>query len=513
MNPSQRIVFNTAAAYTRSMVGAGLALFSARWVLNALGQTDFGLFSVVGVVIIFITFLNGVMAASAGRHFAFAVGQGKPEEVNRWFNAALSIHLFLAIALIIVGWPIGEYAIAHILTIPTERVTACRWVFRISLISAFVSMVSIPFVAMFTAMQRITVISAWGILYSIMTFVLAWFLLYAPGDRLIFYAAGMVVILVIVQSAQIIFAMAIFSECKIIYKLWFDRYRVKEIYSFASWILIGSFGGILRDHGSAILLNLQFGPKINAAYSIANQVSAQTNQLTSAMLGALSPEITGSEGRGDRKRMLDLAQRASKFGTILVMLFAIPLIAEIDYILTIWLRIPPPHTALFCQLILATYLLDRLSAGYMLAVQAHGRIAAYQATLGIILVLTLPIAWVFLRMGSPPTSVGIAFVVTMVAVSTGRVFWVRRLLGVPVSRWLKVVVFPSTIVAIAAIAVVTVPRLLLSPSPFRLVITTVVGITTILVTTWFLALGNDERRFAKQNIRCLAIKMGIKFTD
>ncbi|MGA2915468.1 MAG: hypothetical protein ABSE89_05530 [Sedimentisphaerales bacterium] len=501
MNPSQRIVLNTAATYTRSVLSAGLVLFSSRWVLNALGQSDYGLFSVVGSIIVFITFLNAVMAGSAARHYAFSIGQGDLLEVNRWFNAALSIHLILAAVLVLIGWPVGEYVIAHILTIPADRISACIQVFRVSLVSAFASMVSIPFVAMFTAKQRIAELAAWNMFYSLMTFVLAWILTSAPGDRLLFYAVGMVGILVFVQFAQVFWAVAIFHECRINYHQWLDKHRFKEILSFACWNLIGSFGSILRNQGSAILLNIQFGPKVNASYGIANQVSAQTDQLAAAMIGAFSPEITTSEGRGDRTRMLSLAQRANKFGTLLVLLFAIPLMVEMDYILKIWLREPPLHTALFCQLILATFIIDRLSVGNMMAVNARGKIAAYQATLGTCLVLTLPLAWIFLKLGAPPTSVGVAFIITMIAVSAGRVLWVRQLFAMLVSQWLGAVVLPSLIVGSAALFAAMAIRWLMPVSLARLVCVTAVSIVTALVTAWFLALDKGEREFFGQNLR------------
>ncbi len=118
MTPSQRIALNTIATYSRSVFAAALGLFSTRWVLGALGQSDFGLFAVVGSIITFIVFLNGVMAGSAARHFAYSIGEGDTEQVNQWFNAALSIHLILPVALIMVGWPIGEYCIDKVLTIP-----------------------------------------------------------------------------------------------------------------------------------------------------------------------------------------------------------------------------------------------------------------------------------------------------------------------------------------------------------------------------------------------------------
>lgn len=403
--------------------------------------------------------------------------------------------------MILIGWPVGEYVIAHVLTIPGDRISACLWVFRISLVPASVSMISVPFIAMYTAKQHIYKLAVWNMIYSFMTFVLAWFLTRAPGDRLLFYAVGMVGILVFVQFAQIFLAVAIFHECRINHRQWFDRYRFKKILSFAGWNLIGSSGAILRDQGSAVLLNIHFGSKVNAAYGIANQVSAQANQLAAAMIGALSPEITTSEGRGDRTRMLSLAQRASKYGTLLVLLFAIPLMVEMDYGLKIWLRAPPLRTALFCRLILATFIIDRLSVGYLIAISAYGNIAAYQATIGTCLVLTLPLAWIFLRSGAPPTSVGFAFIITMVAVLAGRVFWVRRLLDVSPSQWVGTVVLPCGTVAAATTLMALIPRLLLPTSFTRLVCVITMSIAATLLTTWFLALDKSEREYFAQNLR------------
>jgi O-antigen/teichoic acid export membrane protein len=506
MNPSQRIVLNTAATYARSLLAVALALLSSRWVLNALGQTDFGIFSVVGSLIVFIEFLNSVMAASAGRHFAFAIGQGNYAEVNRWFNAALSIHLCFALVLTLIGWPIGEYLIAKVLTIPADRIPVCLGVFHVSLISAFVSMLAIPFVAMFTAKQHIAELAVWGLLETILVFILSWFLMLASGDRLMFYAVGMVAILVFIQVAQIIRAVAVFCECNINVNQWFDKRRLREIFSFAGWNLIGGLGATLRNQGSAILLNLFFGPRINAAYGIANQVSSKTNQLAGAMMGAFMPEITSSEGRGDRRRMLALSLQACKFGTVLVIIFAIPLMVEIDYVLKLWLVEPPLHTALFCQLILCSFLIDRLSAGYMLAVNAHGRIAAYQATLGTILVFTLPLAWLFLKLGFAPTSVGVAFIITMAICSLGRVLWARHLFRIPVKIWLVSVFMPCLIVAVVAALGAIAPSLILQSSFIRFSLATSISIVATLLTAWFIALDLRERTFIVENKRRLLSK-------
>ncbi|MDD2466002.1 MAG: hypothetical protein PHI97_18550 [Desulfobulbus sp.] len=507
MKPSHRLVLNTAATYTRSLVGVGLALFSSRWVLNALGQVDYGLFSLVGSILVFIAFLNSVMAGSASRHFAYAIGQGESMEVNRWFNAALSIHLCLAVSLTLAGWGIGEHLIVHIFNVPPERIIVCQQVFRISLIPLFTGMLSIPFVAMFRAKQRIAELSVWDMMHSVLNFTLAWYLLQAAGDRLIFYALGMTAILVFYHSVQIIRAAVGFQECKLVFRQWFDKKRLTEIFSFAVWNLIGSLGAVLRDQGSAILLNLYFGPKVNASYGIAKQVSAQTGQLAGAMLGAFSPEITSREGRGDRAGMIDLSLRASKFGTLLVLVFLVPLVVEMEYVLRLWLVEPPQYTAALCRLILCTFLIDRLSTGFMLAINAQGRIAGYQATLGTVLVLTLPLAWLFLHLGFEPPIVGIAFIITMAACSLGRVLWARYLLNVPISRWVKTVVIPCGIVCALSTIAAFLPWWLFPSTFFRLVLVSGGSLAAYAISTWFVALDHRERTFFLQNIQKLRQKI------
>ncbi len=495
MNSSHRIIVNTAATYTRSVLALGLALFSSRWVLNALGQTDFGIFAVVGSLIVFVAFLNSVMAASASRHFAYSIGQGDPGEVKRWFNAAFSIHLCLAAGLVLSGWPIGEYVIENYLTIPADRVESCLLVFRISMAATFFGMVSVPFIAMFNAKQHISEIASWGMIQSVLTFILAFVLTRVSGDRLVFYACGMAMIPIFAQACQIFRAVFLFKECTVERRYWFDKKRLKEIFSFAIWNLIGSLGALLRNQGSAILLNIFFGPKVNAAYGIANQVSAQTNHLSAAMMGAFSPEITSCEGRGDRERMLSLSLRSTKFATILILLFAIPLMIETEYVLKLWLCQPPEYTAMFCRLILTTFLIDRLTSGYMLAVNAHGKIASYQATLGTSLLLTLPMGWLFLKLGYPPTSVGVAFIITMAICSLGRVLWVQRLLRLPATKWLTSVLFPCGLVGTASLSSGLLPRSFLSQSFIRLALTTTVCVVISLMATWLWALDAQERGF------------------
>ena len=507
MRPAYRLILNTSATYLRSVIGAGLALFSSRWILSALGQSDFGLFSLVGSILIFIAFLNSVMAGSSSRHYAYALGQGDPEEVNRWFNTAISIHLCLALILTLCGWISGEYLISNVLTIPDIRLDTCHLVFRISLISLFTGMTAVPFTAMFRAKQSIAELSLWDIALSSSNFIFAYLLLQFNGDRLKIYAIGITSILATYHCGQIIRATIAFKECKFNFNRWFNKGRANEIFSFAAWNLIGNLGTTLRDQGTAVLLNLYFGPRINAAYGIAKQVSSQTGQLAGAMLGAFSPEITSREGRGDREGMLTLSLRASKFGTLLILIFFVPLMMELDYVLHLWLISPPPYTTTLCRLILCTFLIDRLTTGYMLAINAYGRIALYQATVGTTLLLTLPIAWLILHLGARPNGIGIAFILTMIGCSCGRIFWAKRLLNSPVFAWIKKVAIPCLLTGSITTIITTFIFISFDPGFKRLLLTTITSLTVYAPTTWLLALDKNEKKFVKTNLNKLLGKI------
>lgn len=507
MKRTQIIVINTIATYTRSIFSIGLALFSSRWVLEALGQSDFGLFSVVGSIIIFITFLNGVMAASAARFFAYSIGEGDTKNVRRWFNSTLSIHVCFAICLTLLGWPIGEYVVSHYMTIPEGRMGDALWVFRFSLVSAFFNMVSVPFVGMFTAKQRIAEMAGYGMLQSLSTFSLAYILTRLHGDRFIAYAFGMSGIAIAIQVLLVARASFAFQECKIVFQEWFDFTQIKRIASFGGWMLFGNLAYMLRDQGTAMLLNIRFGTTVNASYGIAGQVSSATNQLSSAMMGAFSPEIITSEGGGDRKRMLSYAQRANKYGTILILLFAIPLLIELNYVLHLWLKNPPQYTAAFCILILVAFAFDRLTSGYMLAVAADGRIAAYQATMGGALLLTLPIAWFILKYGGSPPSVCIAFIVTALLGSFGRVLWVKHLLGVPIGDWLRYSVLPCFTVVFLSTIVGLVCTQIMPSTFYRLMCVCACTFATSLLTIWFFAADPGERNFFKNSARRICEKL------
>lgn len=508
MTESKRIVLNITATYGRSLFALACGLFTSRWVLMALGQSDYGLYGVVGGLTAFIAFFNSLMAGAVGRFYAFSVGQAKVagtqdeglEVCRQWFNTAVLIHTVVPLVLIAIGYPLGMWAVEHFLTIPPERVEACRWVFRFVCVSCFVGMVNVPFQAMYTAKQYIAELTIYSFVTTTLNVGFLYFMVTHPGDWLAKYALWTCLLSVVPQGLICLRALRVFSECRFNRAYLWDWRRTKALVNYAGWQFFGSFGAILRVQGIAILINKYFGPMMNAAMTIAGTVSAQSDTLAGSMVGAFSPAIMNARGSNDLEKMRRMAYRTCKIGTLLTLLFALPLALELPEILRLWLKQPPEYATGLCWAILAMVVVDKTAVGHMLAVNANGRVARYQMVLGTILILTLPLAWLFVALGWGVYAVGWAMVLTMMGCAWGRVWFARRLVGMSARYWLFHIFLPLVLLMVLSGGVGLLPQLFLDPSFWRVCLTTVVTEAVLLPTAWFLLLDRDERAFVLERL-------------
>ena len=501
MTENKRIALNIAATYGRSLFALVCGLFTSRWVLMALGQSDYGLYGVVGGLTLFIAFFNGLMATAVGRFYAFSVGQAKVagtqgeglEVCRQWFNTAVLIHTVVPLVLIAIGYPVGTWAVEHFLTIPPERVEACRWVFRFVCISCFVGMVNVPFQAMYTAKQYIAELTIYSFVTTTLNVGFLYFMVTHPGDWLAKYALWTCLLSVVPQALICLRAVRVFPECYFRWNYLWDWRRIGTLVRFAGWQFFGNLGYLIKAQGIAILVNKFFGPAYNATMGLANTVTAQTGTLTAAMNGAFTPAITTMAGANQHERMLAMTYRACKLGTFFCLLFALPLSLELDYLLRLWLKTPPPLLKDVTWLTLATLAVDETTRGFGVAVTARGRIAVYYVVLGLMNVMTLPIGWAGLVCGgSFLTLFAMILGVRVVAVCWSA--WLSRsLLGVSVRYWLRRIVLPLLLAVTLALAVGGVPRLLMDEGVLRLGAVGATCAATFLAVTWRAVLEPDER--------------------
>ena len=502
MTESRRIILNTLATYGRTMFSLALGLFSSRWVFQGLGKIDLGLFGIVGSLIVVIGLLNTVLRIAVSRYYAFTIGQARKmpveegrELMTQWFNAAFSLHVIFPAVLLTIGYPIGMYAIHHWLVIPPERMTACIWIFRISVLTAFINMSTAPFLALYSAYQLISELSIFGVIQTVLSFGFVYSMLSYSGDRLIYYGIGTAFISCLILGIQVVRAICHFDACRFRFRYFFDWRKFRSLFAYASWELFSCLGDMFRSQGAAFVINRHFGLGVNAAYGIANQVSSYTTSLSSAMIGALSPAITSAEGSGDRIRMLNLSFQCCKFGSLMILVFCIPLIIEMDEVLHLWLVNPPEWTNVFCRCILFAFVIHKLGWGHHLAISAHGKIGLYHFCIGTTSAMTLCFMLVLIACGYGVASIGYGFIASFLALTIERVLFARQLIGMSLRIWIAHVVLPVAFAAVTSYVLASCTRLVLSPSFLRVCLTTFISLVVLCSISWRFVLCSEEREF------------------
>jgi O-antigen/teichoic acid export membrane protein len=362
-------------------------------------------------------------------------------------------------------------------------------------------MINVPFNAMYTAKQYIAELTIYSFIQTTANAGFIYFMVTHPGDWLAKYALWMCVLAVVPQIIICLRAVKIFPECQFNLKYAWNRVFIKQLTSYALWYAFGCVGGISRGQGIQILINKYFGPSINASMSIANQVSAQTQTLASALQGAFSPAITTACGAGEYDKMRSLAFRTCKFGMLLGLIFILPLSLELDEILRIWLKKPPLYTKELCWPILAAALIDKSTSGHMLAVSAKGKIAVYQAFLGTVLILTLPVAWIFIKFGCGAVSIGWGILLCTSVCALGRVWFARSLVDMSARHWFFKFLCPVLMIILITGLFGYSTRFFMDSGLFRILVTTSLCGLVLLPLSWFILLDVSERQFLVDKIK------------
>lgn len=507
MSPNRRIFLNIVATYGRSLYTIAVGLFCGRWTLMALGQTDYGLMGLVGGLVVFVSFVNSLLSEAVGRFYAVSVGAAKNnpveglENCRKWFNTALLLHTVVPIVLIVVGYPLGMWAVEHFLVIPPERIAACRWVWRFSCMACFMSMVNVPFRAMYTAKQEIAELTVYAFATTTLNAVFLYYMVTHPGVWLAKFACWSFLLVAVPQVLINIFAFVKYPECRVRRAYLWNRKRTGEILTFATARFISGVAGMLTNQGQAILVNKYMGPVANAGMAIGNTVAGHSMTLAGSMSAAMWPAVANKAGEGDFEGVKRFALMVCRLSALLVLVFAIPLALEASEVIRLWLVNPPPFAVEICTAVLVSAVIDRMSGGLWMSILGIGtgvmRYSRWICWGGFTLVA---VAWVCFAFGLGMWSVVVAIITYGFVVVAIRVYMAHELVGYSVYEWVRRVCLPVLFITGITAMVGLLPRFSLAPSFLRVVATTLCCEAVFFPAIWFLVLDDAERSYVRARI-------------
>lgn len=495
---NKRIAKNTLHLYFRMFFMMAIGLYTSRVILDKLGEVDFGIYNVVGGFVTMFAIISGAMTTATQRFLSYEIGKGKDGDVKRIFSTMIYIHIFLALIILMVGETVGVWFLNNQMNFPSDRYEAANWVFQLSLLVFMLNVVNVPYNGALIAYEKMSAFAYFSIIDAIFKLAICYVIAITPFDRLVIYAILMAMIQVLLFVLYFLYCRKNFSDCRFTGK--FNKQYGKSVGSFVGWNLIGSLSGVAKEQGVNVVLNIFFGPAVNAARGVAYNVLSKLNGFVTNFQMAMNPQIIKNYASGDRDRMYKLVFRGAKFSYLLLLTLSMPVIIEAPFILDIWLKDVPNYTVIFLQIAIFTALLNTLSNPLIVTMHATGHVRNYQIVVGGLSLLTLPLVYVVLRGGAEPYyAMIIAFIVEFVC-HLARLYMLNRMISFPFWGYLKNVTFRVFVITSVALVIpVFVHNIIESEIP-RFISVSLMSIITTIAMGYFLGLNKDEQIVIKNKV-------------
>lgn len=498
-NRSKRIAKNTLLLYFRTFFVLLVSLYTSRVILNTLGVVDYGVYNVVGGVIVMLGYLTNSLSGASSRYITYDLGTGNMALMKKTFGNILTIHFIMALIIIVIAETIGLWFVSTQLQIPIERQNAAFWVYQFAIFSSAINLVGVPYNAAIIAHEKMSAFAFISIIDAVAKLLIVYLLAVIPYDKLITYSFLFLCVQLFDRIVYGVYCTRHFEETKV--RMSYDKKLFKDIFAFAGWTMNGNIAAMGFTQGLNMLLNIFFGPTVNAARGIAVQVQSACQQFCNNFQMALNPQLTKSYAQGDLEYMHKLLIKSSKFSFFILFIIAMPLIFEIDVVLRLWLGIVPDYTVIFVRLMLIIALLYTLSNPIIVSVHATGTIKKFQIIEGIILLQIVPISYVLLKFFHVhPTCVFVVHIIIEMIAQYIRLKIVLPLITMDMGVYIRSVLKPILFVVIVS---PVLPYIVYRQMPHDILSFVMIFLICIIctaLTIYILGMTRSERNFLKSKI-------------
>ncbi|HCD8400471.1 TPA: lipopolysaccharide biosynthesis protein, partial [Escherichia coli] len=397
---NNKVMRNAGMLYVRMLVMLFVSLYTSRVVLNTLGVSDFGIYNVVGGIVLMFAFISNTMAGASQRFFSYEIGRNNSDRLKQLFSVTLTIYVFFCILISVLAETVGLWFIRNKMNIPVERIDAALFVYHASIISFIFTIIRIPYNSLIIAHEKMSFFATTSIIEAFLKLGGVFLLSFLEWDKLKLYSVIMLLVVFIITIVYYLYCRRNFNESKFIIVK--DKKIYTELSSYAGWNSFTTLANIGLDQGINILLNIFFGPVVNAARGIAFQIKTQVTAFVGNIQMASAPQIIKYHAANKKSELEKLVFLSSRITYYFMFFIALPVLLQTETLLKLWLIKVPPHAVVFTQLVIINILIETISGTVTSAIQATGRIKAYQISVGVVLLLAVPISFVLLKLGLSP---------------------------------------------------------------------------------------------------------------
>lgn len=500
MNIKKRVLINSIVLYAKIIVSMALTLISVPLILKAMGASDYGLYNLMAGVVGMLTFLNNSLTVSSQRYMSVSMGSGDIDRINIVYNTSFYLHLLLGFAVVSL-LEIGCFFIGY-LNIDPDRLWCAKIIYQFLILTMFLRIVSVPFDALINAYEDMIAFAVIELIDSLLLLGVAVSIKFIPYDKLIYYGLSVCLVALLNIFLKWIWCRLKYKSFRINLIANKKRFLTKEMSGFAGWNMFGGLAMIGRNQGVAVIINLFLGTIANAAYGIANQINGALSGFSGTFQRAINPQLMKSEGMNDRNRLLRISKITSKYSVLALGFMAIPLIIVMPEVLHIWLKDDiPSNTMELSRCILIMTIVYQYSQGIMSAIQAAGDIKRYQITMGVIILLNLPLSYFLLSIGLPVYYVTIGFIVLEIVSLAARVRMAKVLIQMSEKDFLLSVVKPTTVILVVTLSFGLLARFFCTTIWGSVIITSLVSGVVFGIMVWEYDFSTEQRKMLLRKIR------------
>lgn len=495
---NQRIAKNTLFLYFRMILIMLITLYTSRVVLNVLGVEDYGIYNVVGGAIAFLGFISNAMSVAVQRYISYDLGRGDNVKLNMTFSMSFWIHVILAFIIVAIAETVGLHFFENYMKIPEARMNAALFIYHVCVISAAIRIIQVPYNALIISFERMSIFAVLSIIEAILSLVIVWILQIFNVDKLELYGLLMLLVSFVIVGSYYLYCTVKIPEVKLRF-VW-DKKIFSELFSFALFNSIERFSWAGAFQGVNIILNMFFGPTVNAARGISQQVLGAVNRFVQNFQVAVTPQITKYYASGEKDKMSNIVFRSTNFSVFLLTFLSLPIICRTDYIIEIWLGQIPEYVSVFCKIVLINAILDSVSNLMSASIKATGKIRLYEIVNSIVLFFNMPLSYFVLKLGYSPVYTYVVYSIVSCATIFVNLYFANKLAGINLKDFVVKTLLPIMKVLFVILPIPLIANYYIPNNFVGFVLQTLICVIVSSIGVMFLGMNKKERTFIFEKI-------------
>ena len=491
---NKRIAKNTLYLYFRMILLIAINLYASRLILKLLGVEDFGIYNIVGGVVNMFTFMGGAMTAATQRYLNYYLGKDDKKSLQLVFNASIRIHIIAALFVVILCESVGLWFLYNKLVIPPERLNAAFWAFQCSIVATAGVVLSYPYNADIIAREKMSTFAYISIYEAVMKLLIIYLLYISSFDKLVLYAIFYMFVQLSVTLVNRIYCHLHFEETKfIIHGVKWNT--IKELMSFSGWNFLGNISAVLLLQGTNILLNMFFGPIVNAAKGVSVQIQHVINQFFTNFQTAQNPQIVKTYAAGEYQEMHKLIFRSSRISFYLALILIVPLVFKVDAVLELWLEKVPNYTGEFVVYTLLFSLIQTIAMPVHMGSMATGQVKNLMLGTSIVFFLVIPIGFLCLKFTNDPVSIFQLMLLLYIIAQVVRVNVTAKQIKFSRKAYIKETILPILITAVICFSLCGILSDLFSNYFYNIVCYFISTLFITIPVSYFIGMNKVERSY------------------